>query len=598
MYLLEAMLNEMSDEKKNLARQLMWKPWKCDSMQLKKHLPTDLVKQFRKLQEQCLSFVSTNHVKNRLWNNKLRGVGFYVYVQCDDGRKVALGPMTVHTAEQFIGQATEDLASIGRSFHELPKDAQAAFLGLYASAEACLYTLLGVTTPDHGPSKMRLNNEERALRGLRLYWFGHQWAFQSDLSDMFLVEHSLRMIKLSFNSIEVAVRNKADPFKMLVNSCIDKYLSIHAGFAHLLGEKDQEKYSYLYRRVELISYLFLKSHEVLKTMNLSEYDPASVRPLPCEIDISTVLDAGFEREDVVALLEESDKEIRGDKFLSSISAERLAISNINFKYACNVYLKSTMKDMTSRGDWFDKAYIPTYLRERIGNPRFSYGAEVKSKSSEKDKYDVDLIVADYMMEKIYFCQIKHRISTRLPYLRDELKEYSTNGQLIDAVSQINGARSQLTSPKFLEKVRGALRRGGADPAFLEKIDQKFLEKSAGFIIIHTIENLDFGLRNGIALYEWNTFRNLLRGNITAFSHDSVGTVAMPSDGLPLDQPSLIAEKMMEWQSKKMPNNPLDLLVQWKNKLSSYVEVHPYWGIEFLGKTLLAYRRRSFRFPLI
>lgn len=598
MYLLEHIQNSLGGSKHSLALQLMRKPWTCDRKLLVEYLPAKLAKQFLKLQESCKTALEAPVKKARFLQTELAGISLHAYAISIDGRGVPLDAMALHSAEQFVGQIREDLVAAGASFQELSVSMQAAFIALYMLADASLYFLTGIVASKSSSLALTVTDDAAVMRALRLYWFGHHWAFQSGVSDMFMRDFVVHAIKKKVGSIEQAVRLRLPIFITFVNASLDKFLSIHSDFSHLLKIEDQPAYAAMYRRAELISYFFLKSHEAMEGFQSNRFNPVSDISIPGDYDMEMVMQAGFTQLEVETLLAESAKKAPGDAFLLKTSSGKLGLGNINFKYACNIYLKPMLLNISSRGDWFDKEYIPAYLKKRVRNSRYSYGAGIKPKTDEEGKYDVDLIVADHETERIYLCQIKHRVATLLPYLRDELKEFSTNGQLIDATEQLNGARRQLNSSKFLEKVRDSLKRGGIATGFLAKIDTPFLQEKAGFIIVHTIENLDFGLKNGIALYEWNTFRNLLRGCTTTYSKDRVDTACLDLSGVALDDPAHVSEKLIAWHEKQAPDNPLRLDKQWALKIASYLHLFPQWELRLWGKKIYSYKGKSFRYPLL
>ena len=599
MYLLEHMQNSLNGNKRSLALQLLRKPWACNHNLLVDHVPFEMATQFLKLQKLCKSMLEPPRIKMRFLQKELTGIHLYAYVKCPDGREFPLEEsISKHAVEQFIGQINEDLAEAGISFHELPKSMQATFVALYSLAEACLYFLTGIIMPKHSTSSLTLTNDATILRAYKLYWFGHNWAFQSNFSDVHMRDVVVKAIKTSTNSLEQLVRLRTPIFISFVNASLDKYLSIHPGFSHLIDTKHQPDYSFLYRRAELISYLFLKSHDATIELLSKNFNPLSDVTIPFDYDIDTTVRAGFTQAEIDTLLAESSQQKSGDALLIMTSPGKFRLGNLNFKYACNVYLKPMLLGISTLGHWFDEKYIPAYLKDCTQNNRYSFGEEVQPKNriESEGKYDIDLIVADHEMERIYLCQIKHRAATLLPYLRDELKEFSADGALTRASKQLDGARQQLSSAKFLEKVRDSLKRGGISSDFLSKIDTQFLQEETGFIIVHTIENLDFGLKNGIALYEWNTFRNLLSGSI----HINSSTVNLDLSGVALDDPSHISDKLIKLQNEyeTASDNPFNMGKQWALKKTSFLYCFLSWELKIFGRRIFSCKATRFEYPLL
>lgn len=271
---------------------------------------------------------------------------------------------------------------------------------------------------------------------------------------------------------------------------------------------------------------------------------------------------------------------------------------LSLKYGLMSFLNPMLAKMTKRGDWFDKKYIPTYLHKRVGTARYRYGPEVKAESEKEGKYDIDLIVADEPSERLYFCQIKHRVATLLPYFRDEFDEYAKNKQLNWAVDQLHGSRARFGDPVFLKKIRASLEQSGVSPTFLAKIDQRFLEKHTGFIVIHTIENLDFALKDGVAFYEWNTFRNLLRGELTRYSNEKIEIMNLNFDGVALDDPGRLSNLLMELVGKQDGDNPLQPARQLLFAMNSYLTVREKWRVTVGGRRIFDVNGAELAFPIL
>ena len=62
----------------------------------------------------------------------------------------------------------------------------------------------------------------------------------------------------------------------------------------------------------------------------------------------------------------------------------------------------------------------------------------------------------------------------------------------------------------VDRIKNSFHREGLSPKL---VTPEWLRNNSGFIIVHSVENFDFGMKDGIAMYEWNTFRNLLKGEM-------------------------------------------------------------------------------------
>ncbi|MGZ6298493.1 MAG: hypothetical protein ACXWM2_03780 [Parachlamydiaceae bacterium] len=598
MYLLEHIVNQLKGEKLLLARTLMYKPWKCDSNLLHGHIPSEVFKQFKSIQKYCNAILNPKHKTFKVFRFEFRYVKLYAFTVISPKQAVTAQPYMLAMQESFVGQIIEDLPAEGLSFYSLQTQDQAAFISLYTLSYFCVWYIAGMFVSNNPLVEYKLVEDESIEEAIRLYWFGHQWGFQSDLADTIYRESIVREIQCSSNTIEQAVSLSTSVFSRFVDAVLDKYISFHEDFSHLIYEADKHTYDAMYRRAELICYFYLKSHENSKTSSVQDSLTVYNSTLPYDYNIAAVYEAGFSEEKLTALLAESERAPEGDAFIVRSGHNSLRLGMIKLKYAFNVYLKPMLVAMQKRGDWFDKKYIPAYLKHRVEGARYHFGAEVTAESEKEGKYDIDLLVADEDINRLYFCQIKHRVATMLPYFRDEFDEYTRNKQINYAVDQVLGTRGQFGSPTFLNKIRKSLQKGGASPQFIRKIDDEFLRKNAGFIVIHTIENLDFALKNGVAFYEWNTFRNLLRGQIVAHTKESIKMMALDIAGVALDDPNLLSSKLMEWSSKQNPDNPLHPGEQWFIHLNSYLQLTDCWDVKVWNKRIYSVRGNNFSFPIL
>ncbi|MBI1891257.1 MAG: hypothetical protein HYS18_11455 [Burkholderiales bacterium] len=597
MYLLEVMKNALVGDKHTLAVQLMRKPWECDKALLKTHFSTTFAKQFIKLQKQCKGLLKQVK-KRRLFSIDFKGLGVRAVSFLPDGQMGNLDIMAYHFVEQFAGQAREDLAEIKVSFDDFSESNQTAFVALYAFSHIGVFLLASLVVPRSSDLSYGFTSDSKIMQAYRLYWFGHQWAEQSNFSDMFMRDMIFEVAEKHFGTIERAACQRFPLFTMLVESSLDKFVSIHPDFAHLLENKDQPNYQAMYRKAELIVFLYLKSHKETRNMKMEHFNPLLGSGLPHEYDLKIFEAAGFTSEELETLLRESATAGAGDALITWSKDGKIRIGNINLKYAFNVYLKSIMTNMPTRGDWFDKSYIPAYFAKRVKSRRFAYGEGITPSNKAEGKYDVDAIVADLDAERIYLCQVKHRVTTLHPYLRDELNEFSNNGALLKALGQLEGARQQLQSEKFLEKVKGSLARGKTPKEFLDKVNQDFLKRRTGLIVLHTIENLDFAMKDGIVFYEWNTFRGLLKGETSMFSDSGPQKAKIDIGPIALDDPITLSEKLMQWHGQQSNDNPLHPERQWAISMNSSFQIVPVWSARLFGKEIGSWRGKSLQYPLL
>jgi len=442
-----------------------------------------------------------------------------------------------------------------------------------------------------------LAGDEEIREALRLYWFGHHWSYQSGIADLNLREQAVDQLRAPGAWLESAVRARAPAFQLFVINILDKYVSFHEGFSHLIDRKDRESYQAMCRRASLICYFYLKSYDDFKTLSVDQKLFGQNLSLPHDYPVAAVRAAGFSNDELNALLEESDDKGEGEAFIVRSGQDTVRMGLLNMKYAIASYLKPMLAAMPSHGEWFDRKYIPAYLKRRVGGRRFRFGPGIKAVSRQEGWYDVDLVVADEQLNRLYFCQVKHRAVTLLPHFRDEFTIY-TRPKFDYAVRQLRGTTAQFNSQSFLQKLRSSLQKAGVSPAFLARVDPAFLERHTGFIAIHTIENFDFAVKDGVAFYEWNTFRNLLRGTVGVLSKDGSRVMSPDLRGLALDDPSRLSLALTAWSATHGEDNPLHPEKQWFYALNSRLDMQETWCIEAWNRCLGSIHGASLNFPII
>jgi hypothetical protein len=129
---------------------------------------------------------------------------------------------------------------------------------------------------------------------------------------------------------------------------------------------------------------------------------------------------------------------------------------------------------------------------------FIEGLTYQEKLHGDEKLDVDLIIRDKRRGKYFFIQIKYILAGGLAYLSgDHWYSTKTKKSIKKAVRQLNSAK-ELHKKFLLNEHLESL--GVTDCTF----------SNTEYLIVHNICNLDFQVdESNIAMYEWNTFRNLL-----------------------------------------------------------------------------------------
>jgi hypothetical protein len=601
MYLLDFLCHRLDADKLAMARQLMYKAWAGNSDLLAGHVPDRLLARLAKMQQYCgaivVPCVAPDTAPGRILGLRLRTLAMSAYVVVGTRRVLPDQTHAVQMHEDFVTQAIEDLADEGLSFQALPGRYKAAFVALYALASCCFWCLAGVLEPADSGSSYRRVPSDAIEEALRLYWFGHHMSFHSTFADMRLRELVLDELQSSGEPLAHAVKRRAPAFRCFVTNTLDKYVSFHEDFSIHIDAKDKGRYNAMYRKAELICYLYLMSHKDSVSLSSADKSFAFNTAYPHDYDLAAVYEAGFADSELASLLEDSESRLEGEACIVRSGPAAFRMGLINLKYAIGIYLKPMLAAMGTRGDWFDKRYVHPYLIQRATDGRFRFGPEVKPRSNNEGTYDIDLLVADEQLGRLYFCQIKHRVATLLPHFRDEFDEYSRNKQLQHAVDQLLDTKPQFSNPGFVDKLRRSLRKARASPAFVAKVDSEFLQAHVGFIVVHTIENLDFATKEGVALYEWNTFRNLLRGKITVMNEEGFSVTSPDLHDVALDDPNRLSRALMAWSATQGDDNLLHPDRQWSYAANSYLRLCETWDITLWNRRVGWSRRASLNFPV-
>lgn len=152
------------------------------------------------------------------------------------------------------------------------------------------------------------------------------------------------------------------------------------------------------------------------------------------------------------------------------------------------------------GKFFEVGYIFNELNE---SPDYSDRFIVKKGfdrdqivGSYKNKADVDIVLYDRNIKHYYFLQVKFSIEGNTPYFSGAVKRLQQD--LSKGIEQLSEAKRLLESGRLSETVKNL---GFKDTPSLN---------NSSFIVLHNLPDYDYQVTNyGIALYDWNSFRNLI-----------------------------------------------------------------------------------------
>lgn len=512
---LKQRLDALKPESQKTAYALLRRPWECSESDIMRFVPEPLNRELCLMRNSVLHHVFRTRSSLRL-RKAVTNVGVCAYVSQSDGGRMTLPPNQVLALECYIGLAKEDLAKTrlmrddeaGIDWDELPGAAQASLFCLYAGCETAVLLMAGMLEKvGEGDNELRYAIPVNLNAAHRVLWFSRYWALQSNMAD------TVTAIKVANSLAHISQPHRHSAvFQAFVDWVLDKHMSLHRDYLSELAHKEKTPGAVadLRRRAELICYVWLQ-HIFHKIRTEDVVCAISEGSALGTVAFDELLRGGFISKEVEGLLSDSMAMPSGDQFLTTKDdSTSLCIQNLNLKFSLQKYLHLPLNKVgSSIGKWFEEDYISDYLKRRINSPRFKAWKGHKGKGSLK--YDADLIIHDSATDLIYFCQVKHRARVVQPFLRDELSELSEGGALFKGVEQLIGLRENIDAPTVEQQLVSRIGK--------EVLKCGPLRERARYLVIHTMESFDMCTRDGIALYEWNTFRNILKGTLTVNGGD-------------------------------------------------------------------------------
>jgi hypothetical protein len=578
----------MPREKRALGLKLLGDPLGCAPAEMQQWVDSRLCDLFSLAQSQCARDLRPR--KPNLFRVKTGGMRIAVTGTLPDGTEFPSDELSGHVARQLWSQIREDFWRRGELFDDFPIETKMSLTLLYALAELVFWLLFGVLREVDG--RFSLTDDREILQGCRLYFLGHQLARESLISDALDQAYLLEEAKRKSGSIENLLRNDALALECLVDRTLDKCFGCHPQYVDLMQGKNKKQFDIFRGRSRLICYLFLHSQEELAhTIEHSGRDFLATA-FATNMTIEKLTSLGFVKEDIEFLLHCSVTAAPGEKLLQQQEDDYLAVGNLNLKYALVAYSRDFFDSNTKYGDWFDKAYIANYLKDRVESSRYA----VLEEPIPSDGYDVDAMIFDRKFRRLYFLQIKHRGKTTLPHLRDELREFSKNKALNKAVRQLKRLKENFGSKELIDKIRNSFQKAGLSGGL---IDSEYLRSHSGLIILHSIENFDFAVKDGVAMYDWNTFRTLLKQEMIRQIDGVSRPVRMDLGGPPLDDPAKVAEALIGWlDSQPRPSGQPSFAEKLRMKEGFYYDILSTRVLEIVGRWRFPRPFLHLRFPLV
>lgn len=174
-------------------------------------------------------------------------------------------------------------------------------------------------------------------------------------------------------------------------------------------------------------------------------------------------------------------------------------------------------------------------------------------ANKNQKYDVEYIIYDKNLEYYYFIQVKYSILGERSYFNGVVTNIQRG--ILEGVEQLRGVKEQLEM-------------GNLDEMFEKRGISNITSDNSAFILVHNIPQLDFQKTNdGIALYDWNTFRNLLKNAESIIQiNGKLETVRLSGDILLKDPYEVVFQLLREHEVYKEFKEKLD---EQRTQISSF-----------------------------
>lgn len=244
------------------------------------------------------------------------------------------------------------------------------------------------------------------------------------------------------------------------------------------------------------------------------------------------------------VLAERAKALPSDQGIYRSASGTISLGAARLAHAIHCCKSAVLSDSQARalGLKFEDQ-ITTYVRKEVPQTDYVVRRGIKRSDNGAGKmYDCDLILYDVRRRKIFFVQAKWKRDSRTANLDDELHDWgASNWPLTKGIERLVVLRDRLAEQAVLDQVRTAL--GDI------KLPVEHVLENAHFIVLHTLPAFNAYEIDGVAIYEWNLFRNLLlRGLVQrSWSPDGVPEHARPyssyvhGEVLALEEPQKVLE---------------------------------------------------------
>lgn len=481
-----------SPEVNTLIKGLLYSPWQCSNKLIDKYVTKSLAKILKQYKQSVLHFVF-NKTKFSCYQVYICGINFKLRNSNTDEKADFSAQIDLY--KEII---SEDLEKNNIDFEKLSVEGQAALVGLYVYATIAIYDLSGITVYHLNNSKqVYLKIKECYLDAYLIRQFRtfcNQHSRISDYLNLYYMTQRIDLYKFKKNS---------PLLKEITAYLVDKTISININY---LNKPLSPIFQQLFDRAQLLTYLSCYLVHRCSTPNKIELKPVVIHN-------ADILKARFNQNEIDNLIADIDNRTG---FYNTVLEktevnDRLNLKNFNLYYMFNIHAKSLLdKSLRANEKWFEQNYLIPYLRDEPYKKRFIIGKGFQRLNKYKTilpNYDVDVVIYDKKTNLIYFCQLKHKVNSLMTSFRNELKTFSTD-IIQHGVKQLTGLAKSINQDLIKQQLVTAFQDTALTKSYIGEID---LIKNSRFILIHNMQDFDFCCCQGVTMYEWNTWRNLLKG---------------------------------------------------------------------------------------
>lgn len=230
--------------------------------------------------------------------------------------------------------------------------------------------------------------------------------------------------------------------------------------------------------------------------------------------------------------------LTSDRGIHEMDDGGLTLGGTSIEHAVTSCKHTVLDDDACRelGDLFE-GFVRDYIAAAV--PADDYIVKKGFKSGGRDRgvaYDCDLILYEPKRRKLFFVQAKWKRDARTANLDDELHNWrNRNWPMTKGVRQLSALRARLSEASVMSQVRTAL--GDI------RLSKEEIVANAHFVVVHTLPSFSAYAIDGVAVYEWNLFRNLLLRGLTqqsvANGASTVNKAVMHDTVLPLEDPERV-----------------------------------------------------------